>query len=73
MSIQYHGRPSNIAFDIQNSIESFKFKIDDLYTIINQISPGSGSGSSSGSNITLQIPATQLTLSNPRTGNTLTI
>jgi hypothetical protein len=37
---QIYGDSSNLIFDTQNTIASLKFKIDDLYTIINQFSPG---------------------------------
>jgi hypothetical protein len=60
-------------FDTQTSLAVLKYKVDELQTIVNQISSGSGSGLSFGSIISLPIPATQLTCSNQSTGDTLTI
>jgi hypothetical protein len=56
-------------FDTQTLLGVLKYKVDELETIVNQIS----SGSSSGSENTISIPATQITLYNPSTGDTLTI
>jgi hypothetical protein len=73
MSIQYYNLPVNNVFHTQTSLAMLKYKVDELQTVVNQISSGSGSGSSSGRTISLQIPATQLTWSNPNTCDTLTI
>jgi hypothetical protein len=63
MSIQYYNLPINNTFDTETSLAALKYKVDELQTIVNQISSGSGLGSglSSGSTISLPIPATQLT------------
>jgi predicted nucleic acid-binding Zn-ribbon protein len=37
MSIQYLGGPSNVAFDIQNTMAALKCRVDDLQTVVSQI------------------------------------
>jgi hypothetical protein len=62
MSIQYYNLTTHqrdVVIDIQTSLAALKYKVDELQ--------------SSGSTISLSIPATQLTWSNPNTGDTLTI
>jgi uncharacterized protein (DUF934 family) len=76
MSIQYYNLPIHqrgVIISIQASLGALKYKVDELETIINQISPGSGSGSGSSSGNTISIPSTQITWSNPNTGDTLSI
>jgi hypothetical protein len=77
MSIQYFGGPKNLVFDTQNTLAQLKCMMDDLQAIVNKILPGSvpitESGSNSTSTITLPIQATQITWSDPNTGNKLTI
>jgi hypothetical protein len=73
----YQGGPQNGVFDTQNMLAQLKCKIDDLQQIVNKISPGSvlitNPSSSSSTEITLGIRATQITWSDPSTGNILTI
>jgi hypothetical protein len=72
MSIQYYNLPihqRDVIIDIQTSLVTLKYKVEELQTNVNQIS----SGSSSGSGNTISIPATQIIWSNPTTGDTIAI
>jgi hypothetical protein len=70
--MQYYGGPPNGVFDTQNTIAQLKCKLDDLQQTVNKISPRSVpiSRASFTNNITLPIPASQITWLDPVTSNT---
>jgi hypothetical protein len=75
MWMGYYDASQNGVFDTLTTLGSLKCKIDVLQQIVNQISPGSVpiTRSNSTNNITLPIPASQITWFDSNTGNTLTI
>jgi hypothetical protein len=70
--MQHYGGPPNGVFDTQNTLAQLKCKMDNLQQIVNQISPGSVpvSGSNSTNNITLPIPASEVTWFDQSNGDT---
>jgi hypothetical protein len=75
MWMGYYGAPQNAVFDTQTTLGSLKCKIDDLQTIVNTILPGSVpiTGPNSTNNISLPLSSTNVTWSDPNTGNTPTL
>jgi hypothetical protein len=41
MEIQYYNLPINNVFDSQTLLAALKYKVDELQTVVNQISSGS--------------------------------
>jgi hypothetical protein len=71
MWMGYQGGPQNGVFETQTSLAQLKYKIDDLYQIVNIISPRSvpNPASNSTNNITLPISATDVTWFDSSTGD----